>query len=137
MGQVGIIRKKESEMVTTIHWQARRIRRLQNNFFEAEAYAVRITSEECFYWKTIVVEVGLRYRFERFTVLTDIKLVKVTVDAPKFNNDVKLPRSKIARVWSLILFEGIKFHFVPTLMMMADCLPNAHELKGLTRSIEE
>ena len=38
-----------------------------------------------------MVDVSLRYRFERFTVLSDSNSLKVIVDAPKFNKDVKLP----------------------------------------------
>ena len=61
MGQVAIIREKNTEKVATIHWQSKTIGRIHNNIFEAEAYAARLTKEECVYWKTIVVEVGLRY----------------------------------------------------------------------------
>ena len=111
------------------------IGRLHINIFKAEASAARLTSDECIYWKRIVIEVGIRYRFERFTVLTDSKLVKVTVDAPKFNKDVKLPRRDIAMVRSLIQIEGIKFHFEPTQMMVADSLTKAMSEKKLTRII--
>ena len=131
IGQEGIIRENDSEKLATTLWQSKTIGRLHNNIFEAEAYAARLTSEECVYWKTIVVEVGLRYRFERFTVLTEGKSVKVTVDAPKFNKDVKLPRINIAMVRSLIQFEGTKFHFVSTQTMIADCLTKAISGKDL------
>ena len=35
MGQVGIIREKDSEKVPTIHWQSKTIGRLHKNIFEA------------------------------------------------------------------------------------------------------
>ena len=105
-GQVGIIREKDTEKVATIPWHPKTIGKLHNIIFEAEAYAKRLTSEECLFWKTIVVEVGPPYRLEKFTVLTDSKSIKVTVDAPKFNKDIKLPRKDIAMVRSFIQFEG-------------------------------
>ena len=37
-----------------------------------------------------MLEVGLRYLLENVTVITDRKL-KVTVDPPRFNKDIKLP----------------------------------------------
>ena len=133
----GIVQEKDSEKIATIHWQSKTIERLDNNTFEAEAYAARLTSEECNWWKAIVVEVCLRYRFEKFTVLTDSKSVKVTVDAPKFNKDVKLSRRDFAMVRSLIQFEGIRFHFVPTQMMIADCLTKAMSGKDLHGVLED
>ena len=84
-----------------------------------------------------MVEVCLRYRFEKFTVLTDSKLVKVTVDAPKFNKVVKLPRRDIAMVRSFIHFEGIRFHFVPTQLMIADWLTKAMSGKDLLGVLED
>ena len=84
-----------------------------------------------------MVEVGLRYRIDKFIVLTDSKSVNVTVDAPKFNKDVKLPSRDIAMVRSLIQFEGIKFEFVPTQMIIADCLTKAMSGKNLLGVLEE
>ena len=136
MGQVGIIREKDTEKVATIHWQSKRIGRFHNNIFEAEAYATRLTSKECVYWKTIVVEVGLRYRFDMFFVLIDSKSLKATVDAPKVNKDVKLPRRDIAMVRSFKQFDGINFHFVRTQVMIADCLTKAMSKKDLLGVLE-
>ena len=113
------------------------IGRLHNNLFAAEAYAARPTSDECIYWKTIVVELGLRYRFERFTVLTDSKSINFTVDAPKLNKEVNLPQKEIAMVHSKIQFEGIKFPFVPTQMMIADCLTMAMSGRDLLGVLED
>ena len=99
------------QKVATIHWQSKTLGKFSNNIFEAQAYATGFTSQECINWKTIALEVGLRYRFERIILFTDSKSVKVTVDAPKFNTD--------------------KFHFVPTQMMIADCLTKAMSGKDL------
>ena len=107
IGQVGIKREKDSEKVATIHGQSKTIGRFQNLFVEPEAYVARLTSEECFYWRMIVLEVGLRYLLENVTVITDRKL-KVTVDPPRFNKDIKLPWTDIAMVRTLIQFERIK-----------------------------
>ena len=45
-----------------------------------------------------MVEVGLRDRFDKCIVLKDSKSVKVTLDAPKLNKDVKLSRRDIDTV---------------------------------------
>ena len=137
MGQVGIIREKETEKVSIIHWQSKTIGGFHYNIFEAEAYAASLTNEECVYWKTIRVEVGLRYRIDKFTALTDSKSVNVTVDAPKFNKYVMLPSRNIAVVRSLIQFEGIEFQFVPRQMIIADCLTKAMSGKDLLGVLEE
>ena len=56
---------------------------------------------------------------------------------PKFNEDVKLLRRDIAMVRSLIQLEGIKFHFVPTQLMIADCLTKAMRGKDLLGVLED
>ena len=93
-------------------WQSRTIGRLHNNISEAEG--ARIGSEECIYWKTIVVDVDLLYNFVRFTVFTDSKIIKVTISSRKFYTDVKLPRRDIAIVRLGLQFEEIKFYFILT-----------------------
>ena len=62
--------------------------------------------------------------------------VKVTVGATKFNKEIKLPRRDFAMVPSLIQFEVNKFHFVPTQMMIADCLTKAFSAKELLGVLE-
>ena len=50
--------------MATSRGQTKTIGRLHSNIFQSDIYAARLTSEECVYRKTIVVEVGVRYRFE-------------------------------------------------------------------------
>ena len=78
MGQVGIIRKKKQKS-----WRPFTGSRRQLEDFTATS--LKHNSDGS----------GPKYRFDKFTVLTDSRSVKVTVDAQKHYKNVKLPRQEI------------------------------------------